>query len=97
MPKGDKKMRQIIKNNFLMIKYIYQARPSQLIVTLLNSILSSEVSLYSIVLIGFIVDSIAPSGNFKEIIIILGAFAIVQMTFAGFDAWVTCVVTTKNM
>lgn len=90
-------MRQIIKNNFLMIKYIYQARPSHLIGTLLNSILSSVVSLYSIVLVGFIVDSIAQSGNFKEIIIILEAFAIVQMTYAGFDAWVTCVVTPKNM
>lgn len=90
-------MRQIIKNNFMMIKYIYQARPSHLIGTLLNSILSSVVSLYSIVLVGFIVDSIAQSGDFKEIIIILEAFAIVQMTYAGFDAWVTCVVTPKNV
>lgn len=89
-------MRRIIKNNFLMLKYIYQARPSHIVVTLLNSILSSLVSLYSIIMVGNVVDSVMQNGNIRTVVVILLIFAIVQIVYAYLNSWLNSVVIPHN-
>lgn len=89
-------MNKIIKNNLFMLKYIAKFCPNHIFITIINSILSSIIPIFYILLTRFIINSITDGIDFKFVLLIMLIFVLFNICYSLFNIWVQQKVIPRN-
>lgn len=89
-------MKEIIKNNLLMLKYIARYCPSHICITLINSILSSVTPIFYILFTRYIINSITNHVDILMISLILLAYLLFNISYSFFNTWLQQCIIPKN-
>jgi ATP-binding cassette, subfamily B, bacterial len=87
---------KIIKNNILMMKYIATFCPNHILLTIVNSILSSVIPIFYILFTRYVINSLTYGADFNKVLFIIIAFLIFNICYAFFTSWFQQVATPKN-
>lgn len=79
-----------------MIKYVVKYCHTYLFITLINAILASTVPVLYILLTRYIVDSITDGSNFSNVILIILAFLMSDISYCFFNVWMQQKVIPTN-
>ena len=92
-------MRKVLKNNFMMLKYIFQFCPSHILFTSLISILENINSVINILYLRYIVNTLSMSSSLqvKNIIIIILIMLAFNLSFMLISATINQWITPRNI
>lgn len=89
-------MNKIIKNNLLMIKYIAKFCPTQIILSILNAVLTSLISVLNILFLRYIINSITNNISFNKIIAIILTLMAINIVYCFLNIWLQQIIIPKN-
>ena len=90
------KLKTVLQNNFYMLKNILRYCPSQIVVSIVNALLGSAVSVLNILLLKFVIDSITNPASFTKTVFFICANAAVALAQSAVSSFLSSVVIPRN-
>lgn len=90
-------MSNVLKKNFLMIKYIYKYCPSYIAISIVQSVFVNVLSVVGLLYTKYVVDSLTENRSYVSIFFIALGIFLFQTLLTSISAYLTQYITPKNV